>query len=969
MDIITLAKLKKCISIDINAGHSFATNTDRDTFFTANPTQLKANMYIYCNGQLQQYINSAWEVRSTAIQGNKGDKGDSGTNGTNGITPHIDETTKHWFIGTTDTGILAEGNDGTNGNNGITPHIGLNGNWYVGETDTLVKAQGVNGTDGVSIQSVVDNNNNTFTITLTDSTSTIIDKIDTINSDVITQGTTKLLMTTAERTKLTSVENGAEVNNISDTNATDLTDNGDTTLHYHSSDRDRSNHTGVQTISTVTGLQTALDTKTNKDFTLYTQKSDVDNNDKIAINDSVDNNSIKYVTLNQLISSVQDPHNKGYYATGTALNTAIPTATNGDFAVVGATNTIWVWSGTAFIDSSANGAVLSINGRTGVITLTKTDVGLNNVVNLDTSTTVNITDSTDKRFVTDANLVIIGNTSGTNTGDETQSTITTKIGFTPLSKTLADTYYEPKDSAIQTHIVSTSNPHSVTKNQVGLGNCDNTSDLNKPVSTATQTALDLKADKTTTYSKTEVDNAISAVITSLDWKESVATYTDIATTYPTPEDGWTVTVKDTDETYRYNGTEWVSILTSTIPLASDTVDGKMSSTDFTKLSNITGTNTGDETNSTIKTKLGTDLSNKLEATNIIAGTNVTLDKDGNNITINATGSSVAGDMTKAVYDINNNGIVDNAEKVNGFTVAKNVPSDALFTDTTYTAGTNVEITAEHVINVTGGGNITIDSALSDTSENPVQNKIVKTALDSKVNSVVNMGLSSNDFTNTLKTKLDGIAESANNYTLPTASTIVKGGIKVDGTSITVDENGVASASASGGDGLTEEYIYAICNDGITTLGSKSTTISWYMNRAYIPSSITSIGNYWFYNAPIVTISGCSGLRVVGTYFASGCTALTSLSCPKLISINAYFAYNCPLTHLEIALSGVFIESKTGNDYSAWKLPVADMVAFGNAITVPTVLPTTLTFGATYWNALSAEQKAIFTNKQYTIATV
>lgn len=35
----------------------------------------------------------------------------------------------------------------------------------------------------------------------------------------------------------------------------------------------------------------------------------------------------------------------------------------------------------------------------------------------------------------------------------------------------------------------------LTKNDVGLSNVDNTSDINKPISTATQTALDLKADK------------------------------------------------------------------------------------------------------------------------------------------------------------------------------------------------------------------------------------------------------------------------------------------------------------------------------------------------------------------------------------------------------------------------------------------------------------------------------------------
>lgn len=48
------------------------------------------------------------------------------------------------------------------------------------------------------------------------------------------------------------------------------------------------------------------------------------------------------------------------------------------------------------------------------------------------------------------------------------------------------------------HKASSENPHGVTKAQVGLGNVDNTSDANKPVSIATQAALNLKADKTTT---------------------------------------------------------------------------------------------------------------------------------------------------------------------------------------------------------------------------------------------------------------------------------------------------------------------------------------------------------------------------------------------------------------------------------------------------------------------------------------
>jgi hypothetical protein len=49
-------------------------------------------------------------------------------------------------------------------------------------------------------------------------------------------------------------------------------------------------------------------------------------------------------------------------------------------------------------------------------------------------------------------------------------------------------------SSLTSHTGNTSNPHSTTAAQVGLGNVDNTSDVNKPVSTATQTALNLKAN-------------------------------------------------------------------------------------------------------------------------------------------------------------------------------------------------------------------------------------------------------------------------------------------------------------------------------------------------------------------------------------------------------------------------------------------------------------------------------------------
>ncbi len=56
--------------------------------------------------------------------------------------------------------------------------------------------------------------------------------------------------------------------------------------------------------------------------------------------------------------------------------------------------------------------------------------------------------------------------------------------------------------------------------------------------------------------------------------------------------------------------------------------------------------------------------------------------------------------------------------------------------------------------------IDVDSALSDSSENPVQNKVIKSALDNKVDKVNGKGLSTNDYTTAEKSKLEGIAAGA-----------------------------------------------------------------------------------------------------------------------------------------------------------------------------------------------------------------
>lgn len=114
------------------------------------------------------------------------------------------------------------------------------------------------------------------------------------------------------------------------------------------------------------------------------------------------------------------------------------------------------------------------------------------------------------------------------------------------------------------------------------------------------------------------------------------------------------------------------------------------------------------------------------------------------------GGGGGGDMYKAVYDKNNNGIVDNAEKVNNHTVETDVPANAVFTDTIYddteirglvdgkqdtlVSGTNIKtINGQSVL---GDGNIEIQGgggsgALSAdlTVSNPIGKYAVNDVID------------------------------------------------------------------------------------------------------------------------------------------------------------------------------------------------------------------------------------------------
>jgi hypothetical protein len=93
---------------------------------------------------------------------------------------------------------------------------------------------------------------------------------------------------------------------------------------------------------------------------------------------------------------------------------------------------------------------------------------------------------------------------GVGSADQVLGSDGTDPAWVTLSHTVLSNIGTNTHAQIDTHIASTSNPHSVTKAQVGLGSADNTSDADKPISTATQTALDAKLDDFTSTT----DNAL-----------------------------------------------------------------------------------------------------------------------------------------------------------------------------------------------------------------------------------------------------------------------------------------------------------------------------------------------------------------------------------------------------------------------------------------------------------------------------
>ncbi|MCI6379588.1 MAG: head fiber protein [Faecalicoccus sp.] len=118
--------------------------------------------------------------------------------------------------------------------------------------------------------------------------------------------------------------------------------------------------------------------------------------------------------------------------------------------------------------------------------------------------------------------------------------------------------------------------------------------------------------------------------------------------------------------------------------------------------------------------------------------------------------------------------------------------------------------------------------------NKLKNNI-DTLLGKKVDKVDGKGLSTNDFTTAYKNKLDGIAEGANKYTLPTASSSTLGGIKTGYQTsgkvyaLQVDRSGNGYVSVPWENTNTEYTLFSTTSDGLAPMLPKEEGENKFLN--------------------------------------------------------------------------------------------------------------------------------------------
>ena len=459
----------------------------------------------------------------------------------------------------------------------------------------------------------------------------------------------------------------------------------------------------------------------------------------------------------------------------------------------------------------------------------------------------------------------------------------TNVAWDATNKKLTKTINGTTSDVVEIGTIKTA--LQLVKGDVGLGNVDNTSDANKPISTATQTALNLKAPlaspaltgtptaptaaagtNTTQIATTAfVNDAIAGLIGPMKFIGTLgtggtATTLEVATA---ANRGYTYKVI-TDDTYQNiaakvgdmfvsDGTNWIHIPSGDEP--SGTV---------TNIATGDGLTGGPITTSgTISHAVPTSATQgqKGSTTEHVYIKTITTDKFGH-ITAVTTGSEAvyqlptASSTTKGGIKVSGGGLTMDGETIkhsNSVTAVTAQPSTAtaasanggniVVRDIKYdaqghvTGHTDRTITLSQTtytlsglggvgsITATGTAPLTLNASKSGTT-------VTLTGSVSAATTSAAGLMSAAD-----KTKLDGIAAGANNYTytLPTASSTTKGGVKV-GTTLAISSDvlnlasvttSATTSTAAPAHGATFTAIDGITTDSygrVTNINTKTVTL-------------------------------------------------------------------------------------------------------------------------------------------------
>lgn len=423
--------------------------------------------------------------------------------------------------------------------------------------------------------------------------STLQGNIDSSNSDLNSKITAETERATAAENTITTNYKAADSTLQSNINNEATTRSEadaalDSKISKEVSDR-------TQAVSTLQGsldTEIARATKAEQDITSAYEAADTTLQNNInAINNSKGvANGIATLDQNGLVPSSQLPSYVDDVIEVSTFSALPDTGESGKIYITQDTNLTYRWSGTAYVEISQSLALgetssTAYAGDKGKATTDKLNRIPNKLIVDTNDVTYNDPDSVVLKYTfykqqeqkTSTNIHTINAATTATPGIMTAADKTKLNGLKDQAGITAD--IDAVQTNLETHINNKTNPHEVTKAQVGLGNVDNTADTDKPISTATQTALDAKFSLTEGNSlKTTADSLPDRIIAYIPGSSIDAT-------------GETVSIiEGTQYVNKSNGVYGSlkqSTVTKTLTAATTTKAGVLTAADKVKIDKIT----------------------------------------------------------------------------------------------------------------------------------------------------------------------------------------------------------------------------------------------------------------------------------------------------------------------------------------------------------------------------------------------